>query len=80
MKFWHDREGYQFILAGRRFPAAMLAEHRLLAYAWGELDDLWDEETEVDHVNGVEWCNIEDNLEAIPADEHGRRTRRRAAL
>ncbi len=43
--------------------------HRLAAVAWGELDDLGDER-HVHHVNGIEWLNTEDNLEAREPDEH----------
>jgi len=43
--------------------------HRLAAVAWDVLDGL-DDPRHVHHVNGVEWCNTEDNLEARDPVSH----------
>jgi|GEM_PF-1798244 len=44
--------------------------HRLAAVAWGILDGL-DDPRYVHHVNGIEWLNSEDNLEARDPVDHG---------
>lgn len=50
--------------------------HRLAAVAWGLLDGM-DDPREVHHITEVGWLNAESNLEALPPQEHARRTRRR---
>lgn len=77
--FWLDPEGYEFLVAGRFEPGSYesIAHHRVLAYAWGAIDDL-DDPREVDHTTPIPWLNIESNLDAVEPEDHGRRTRRRA--
>ena len=43
--------------------------HRLAAVAWGILDGL-DDPRHVHHVDGINWLNIEENLEARAPDRH----------
>lgn len=63
---------------GRDGTSDGIKHHRLLAYAWGEIDTL-DDPREVDHaVFVVPWLNVEWNLEAVDPVEHGRLTRSRA--
>jgi len=60
--------GYELVIDpdADRATAPRISHHRLIVYAHGELTELW-EPLEVDH------------LEAVTPEEHGRRTRRRAA-
>lgn len=71
--------GYEEIREpGRDGASNGIKHHRLLAYAWGQIDDLQDPR-EIDHVTEVRWFNTEDNLRPLGKVEHGRRTRRREA-
>jgi hypothetical protein len=78
----HGSKGYSLIVVdgedvdgiGRRYVAI----HRLAAFAWGVLDSM-DDDLDVHHIQPVPWFNAESNLEALPADEHARITRRDAA-
>lgn len=70
--------GYEeFRRPGREGASDGLKHHRLLAYAWGIIDDL-DDARHVDHRVEVRWLNIERNLRAKHPTDHGRRTRERA--
>lgn len=77
--FWLDPDGYEFLVDGRFTTSSTesIAHHRVLAFAWGLIDDL-DDPREVDHVRPIPWLNVEDNLDPVDPDDHARRTRRRA--
>lgn len=78
----HGSKGYSLIEAseedvdgvGRRYVAV----HRLCGVAWDVLDGMSDEH-EVHHIDPVPWFNGEENVEALPPDEHGRVTREQEA-
>jgi hypothetical protein len=76
---WRLTNGYEILVdpAGDVATARGVAHHRVIAYAHGELDQLHDPETEVDHLTPVPWLNYEANLEGVERDEHARRTRAR---
>lgn len=76
VRFWTDRQGYEFVRADNTH---LIAHHRLLAYAWGIIEDI-DTPEEVDHITEVQWLNTESNLQAVEPSEHGSITRRRAYL
>ena len=44
--------------------------HRLVAYAHGELDDVFDDDRHVHHRNRDRWDNRPSNLEATAPDRH----------
>lgn len=77
---WTDRHGQEFLFdpeEGRDSQGDTVAHHRVLAWAWGKIDDLY-ERKEVDHCQfEVPWVNCEWNLDPCPMDVHGRRTRER---
>lgn len=50
--------------------------HRLAAYAWGILETM-DDPREVHHLKEIGWFNAEENLVALPPEDHARETRRR---
>jgi hypothetical protein len=75
--FWIDQTGHEYVVSGHQREESV-AHHRVLAYAWGLLDDL-DDEREIDHLTPVPWLNIESNLDAVDPEDHGRRTRLREA-
>jgi len=72
--------GYELVIDpdADRATALRISHHRLIAYAHGELTELW-ELLEVDHLKAIPWLSYVDNIEAVTPEEHGRRTRRRAA-
>ena len=73
-----NKDGYE-MLTPPGVPldrAPRLSHHRVIAYAHGELTDVW-EPLEVDHLIEIPWLNYAENLEAVGPIEHGRRTRRR---
>lgn len=43
--------------------------HRLVAFAYGEIDDLWSDLI-VHHKNADSWDNRPENLESMTPDEH----------
>jgi hypothetical protein len=77
MTLWIDQTGHEYVVSGRQREDSV-AHHRVLAFAWGLLDDL-DDEREIDHLTPVPWLNIEGNLDAVDPEDHGRRTRLREA-
>jgi len=72
--------GYELVIDpdADRATAPRISHHRLIVYAHGELTELWGP-LEVDHLEAIPWLSYLDNLEAVVPEEHGRRTRRRAA-
>lgn len=86
MRIYTTGRGYEeFRRPGREGVNDAVKHHRVLAYAWGLLDGL-DDPREIDHLGmtdgdgePIPWLNIRGNLEAVEPDDHGRRTRRRAA-
>lgn len=69
--------GYEeFRRPGRQGVNDGMKHHRLLAYAWGEIDSL-DDHRHIDHRIEVRWLNIQGNLRAKDPTDHRRRTRRR---
>ena len=75
---WIDRQGYRFY---RHFDEngkqTMIAEHRLVAFAHGLIDDPFDPFIEVDHKDRVCWYNSDKNLQALSSEAHSRITRLR---
>lgn len=79
----HSTKGYSLVEASgddspdpagaRRY----ISIHRLAAFAWGELEDVLAEE-EIHHCIPCPWYNAEENLLALPSDEHARITREQA--
>jgi hypothetical protein len=63
------RDGYERWRSFEDGRERYIYVHRLAAVAWGILDGL-DDDRHVHHVNGVEWFNTEDNLEACEPDHH----------
>lgn len=72
--------GYELLVDpdADRATAPRISHHRVIAWAHGELSELW-EPLEVDHLEPVPWLSYVENLEAVTPSEHGRRTRERAA-
>jgi len=77
---YHNKDGYEMLTPPDEplATAPRISHHRLIAYAHGELSDPW-EPLEVDHLKAIPWLSYVDNIEAVTPEEHGRRTRRRAA-
>jgi len=72
--------GYELVVDpdADRAEAPRISHHRVIAYAHGELSELW-VPLEVDHLTPVPWLSYVENLEAVTPEEHGRRTRERAS-
>lgn len=71
----HDGErgyggGYEYYRVGNK----SIAHHRVLAFAWGMIDDPWDDDVEIDHKIPVRWLNVEWNLQPLPQNIHARIT------
>jgi len=63
-----DGDGYEEI----RVDCGRLYHHRLLAFAWDEIDSVFfsDDMQEVHHENGMPWDNRESNLSGMTPEEH----------
>jgi hypothetical protein len=78
-RFEARRDGYERWRSYEDGRERYVYVHRLAAVAWGILDGL-DDPRHVHHINGVPWCNTEDNFEAVDERTHaeyhiGRRAR-----
>ena len=64
--------GYEEIQIRTRDGIERLQHHRVLAYAWGNLDSplFADDAREIHHQSGIEWDNRESNLDALSPEEH----------
>jgi len=82
MKFiWTDRHGQEFLVdpissSTRYNDGPVLAHHRLIAYAYGLIDDLF-EPVEIDHEIEISWLNYIENLDPKEPEDHAKFTRRR---
>lgn len=87
---WVDQNGYTYFRVNENgenpsreeiAAARCIAVHRVLAYAWDLIDDLWTP-LELDHsdptVGYHPWVDAEWNLQALTKAEHSRRTLARA--
>lgn len=74
--------GYEQIEISTEEGLERLPHHRVLSTVWGDLDSaLFSEDLrEVHHEIGIEWYNVEDNLEALSPAEHKRRDPGRARI
>ncbi len=62
-------DGYEQIRAD---DGRTLSHHRLLMWAWGELESPFfsEDAREIHHERGVEWYNLEMELSALTPEEH----------
>lgn len=75
---YHDGKGYSFYcyrdtsVSGRKDRKYCIYEHRLLMYAWGELDSVFFEEDarEIHHYESPKWLNIRSNLDSFTPEGH----------
>lgn len=76
--------GYEQIQAwDDRGNQGVLQHHRVLAWVWGDLEELHfsEEIVEVHHEKtGIPWLNVEWNLEALTPEEHKRVDEGRARI
>lgn len=63
-------KGYSFVYERVDGKPHYFSIHRLVAYAHGKLNDIFDGDMHVHHKNGVKWHNSPENLEVLTPSEH----------
>lgn len=68
-----DSGGYEYYRVGN----SSLAHHRILAYAWGMIDSVYDDSVEIDHMIPYRSLNVEWNLQPLDQRTHSHITHQR---